>query len=233
MDILLRAVLLAPYGLLLVSLGINAWRLYVIYRDSPHRQPRDVSNEHRPMPARLTAWAAELKQLGFQRLGEIELALPAIGLVRGVTRRTERHTAWMFIDPQRATEAAVVERLVEFSSRHTDGSFVETMYPIGERINEPDLVINRVKSSISDAYERHRTVVDARVAEHGALRPILTMADQQVHDAEFRVRHAQRQLRAPLVFRGLLPLAATAIFIAVLGWTAFSAIDTIARVLTR
>ena len=233
MEIVLRVVLIAPYGLLLFLLALNAWRLYVIFRDSPTRRPIDVSDQHRPLPIKLTGWANDLRQLGFQRLGELEAVLPAIGIVRSLTRRTERHTAWIFVDSEGTTEAAVVPGLVEFSSRHADGSYVETMHPIGEQISEQDLVINRVKSSVSDAYARHRAVVDARRTEHGTLRPISTMADQQIHDRDYRVRHARRQLRAALIFRGLLPIAATGVFIAALGWFALDAIDAIARVLSR
>jgi hypothetical protein len=233
MDVVLWLVLLTPYALGLMALAINAWRLYVIYRDSPIRRATDVSGEHRPMPPKLMAWANELKQLGFVRLGELEAVLPAIGLLRSLTRRTERHTAWIWVDPERVTEAAVVPGLVEFSSRYADGSYVETMYPIGEQIDDRDLIIRRVKSSVSDAYARHREILDARMAEHGPLRPISTMADQAVHDRVYRVRHARRQLRTPLIVRGLLPLAATALFIAALAWMSFPAIDTIARVLSR
>src|SRR5687768_12667706 len=107
------------------------------------------------------------------------------------------------------------------------------MYPIGERIDGRELVIDRVKSTISDAYKQHRAVVDSRLGEHGALRPIRTMADQQEHDREFLVRHARRQLRRPLIFHRLLPHAATAIFVAVLGWSTVGAIEAIARVFLR
>jgi hypothetical protein len=139
----------------------------------------------------------------------------------------------MFIDPDHTTEAAVVERLVQFSSRHPDGSFVETMYPIGERIKGPDLVINRVRSSIADAYRLHHSVLTERAPVNGAPELMESMADQQIHDREFRIRHARRQLRGPLLLRGLLPITATAIFIGLLGWSSLPAVDVIARALSR
>jgi hypothetical protein len=177
--------------------------------------------------------ANEVRLLGFQRLGELEIVLPAVGFVRALIRRSDRHTAWIFVDPARTTEAAIVPGLVEFSSRHADGSYVETMYPIGEQINEPGLLISRIRSSVNDAYKRHLAMVDARVAEHGAPRPMETMADQAVHDADYRIQHARRQLRTPLIVRNLLPLAATGVFIAALTWWAYDAIDMLARVLSR
>lgn len=233
MDLVIRVALLAPYALGLISISLNAWRLYVIYRDSVHRRSRDVSDEHRPISFRLAARAAELKQLGFHRLGELEAVLPAVGLVRALTRRTQPTTAWLFVDEDGATEAALVERMVEFSSQLSDGSFVETMHPIGESIDEPDLYVSRIKSSLSEAYRRHRAVLDDRSREHGVPRQITTMANQAEHDRAYRVRHARTVLRRPLIYRGLLPLFATGVFIAVLAWWSLPAIDAIARVLAR
>lgn len=233
MELVLRLVVLGPYLLMFVSLALNAWRMYVMYRDAPQTRPRDVSAEHRPVLVKRTPWAEELERLGFQRLGEVELILPAIGLVAALIRRTQRHTAWIFVDAQQTTEAVLAERLVGFSSRLRDGSYVETIYPRSDPINDQDLVITRVTSGVTDAYHRHRAVVAARISEHGAPRPIATMAEQAVHDSDYRIKHARRQLFRPLIIRGLVPLAAAAIFIAAVGWMTSSAIDALVRVLAR
>src|SRR5688572_17389256 len=99
-------------------MAYQGWATYRVYRDAPRRRARDVSTHGRPVPDSLRSWVGSLAALGYTRLGEVELELPALGprdALRG--RGAKRHTAWIFVDGRGTTSVSVMEGLVELSSQ--------------------------------------------------------------------------------------------------------------------
>jgi hypothetical protein len=198
-----------PPLLLLMFVGYNAWALWVVYRGAVERRPRDVSAELRPPTGKAAAWVGELSALGFERLGELEVVLPSVGLLAPLRQRSTRHSGWIMVDAERTTLAEMAEQLLEFSTQLADGSFVETMHPLGHREVRPRLEVSHVPSTVAEAYRRHLEVLARRSAGHGSARRVDSMADQARHDVAYRREHARAVLRRP-VGRQLLVLGAVA-----------------------
>jgi len=212
-----QLVLLLPILVLVLSLWLNAWHAYVIYRDVDQRTAHDISGERRPIPAGLVEVCQQLSQLGFERLGEEEQDLPSVGLLAVLTSRRQRHTAWLFTDRGATTQASVTTHMLELSSRLGDGSYVETLATTGSQIDEPDLYVSFSRGDAASAYRQHLASVAARAASHGTPSPVADMAEQGARGADFRARFAKRQLRRPLVTGWLVPLGLIAAVLVVLG----------------
>jgi len=208
--------LLLPILLLLLTLAMNAWHAYLIYRDVDKRTPRDVSSERRPMPAEIAEWGRQLRELGFERLGEVEVSVPSVGVIVAVIKRRQQHTAWLFRDRAATTVAEATRELLDLSSRLADGSYVLTMRAVGNRIDEPGLFVSVVPGGPRDTYRHHLINVETRAVSHGPPGTVSSMAQQAAQDAEFRASYAKRQLRRPLVIRWLLPIAVIALALVVL-----------------
>jgi hypothetical protein len=120
-------------------------------------------------------------------------------------RRTTRHTAWIWVDRERSTTAAVVPQMVELSTQLTDGTFVETMYPVGHNDSQPGLELRHVPTSLVDAQRAHQNAIAVHALHHGDARAVDTMSTFLREDAEFRQRHALVVLRRPFVQQQLVP----------------------------
>jgi hypothetical protein len=204
-------------------LGLNLWAQWRVYRDSPKRRPRDISHEHRPVAIGLADWSNQLSLLGFDRLGEIELDLPSVGILEVFRSRTTSHTGWVRVDRHRSTTASIVPQLVEFSTQLADGTFVETMFPIGHSDSLPGLELRHVKSSLADAARSHENTVAMLSMRHGEPRPVEAISAYLRQDAEFREKHALVVLRRPFVRRQLIPaLVSAAVVVFVIALTAGS-----------
>lgn len=178
-----------------------------VYRGAAKRRARDVSRERRPPLPQIQPLIADLVALGFERLGEAEITVPSTTGVGPYTRRKDRHTTWVFVDSQDTTVVDVVPigPLAAMATTLADGSVVETMYPRGEKIDDPDLWSSHVKTSLAAAYQAHRVAIDKRVAEHGQPREVHNIADYLRLDAHYRERFAHRVLRGPFIRNTLIP----------------------------
>ena len=76
----------------------------------------------------------------------------------------DRHTIFVLVDAERTVMAETgqvphIRVLVSLNSIFGDSSVVETMYPYGESIDEPDFHSGHNKVSLEAAYQEQRTQV--------------------------------------------------------------------------
>jgi hypothetical protein len=206
-----------PYVLVLAFLAYNLWAMWVIYSGAPLRRPRDITHEDRPPEPRLVRLGDDLRSLGFARLGEAAITVPALGLIAMLSGRNMDKAEWIYVDPTCTTVAEMVTPgLVVFSSRLADGLFVETSYPSGYPMDVPGLRVTVVATSLRDAFTRHLAEV-AQAAAHGSPGRITSMAEWSARDADVRAQHARRHLRPAFVRHVVLPVAiATVVVVAML-----------------
>lgn len=176
-------------GAVLLVQARRAWRTKLMNLHAKDRRPRDVSSEGRQPGRAAGELIGRLDGLGFRRLGETELTLPEIGLTA---------TSWVRLDAPGTTTAEVVEvagpGMAALISTFGDGAQLNTSYPIGDRIRDPDLRCARVSTSVADAYAFHRREIDDFGAAHGAPLPIAGMVDFLRREVAGRQRYSQRIL---------------------------------------
>jgi hypothetical protein len=205
-------------AVLLVLLLAHTATMIAIYRGTRKRRPVDISGRREPVVPVAAPLADELVSLGFQRLGEAELVLPSTSLLGPLRRTDQRHVVWVFVDDASTTHAELTDvgPFAAFSSSFPDGSVAETMFPRGERIDDRDYYSGHVTTSLADAYNAHRRVVDHRSASHGPPREMHSMGEYLRLEADFRERFAARKLRRPLILHVLLPAGVAAALVIVL-----------------
>jgi hypothetical protein len=220
MPQLLSSPLIVVFALAVTLLAVVVPLTQVLrtYLGVDRRRPMDASDLHLAPPQPLRPLVSRLESIGFARLGEVQLELPGRKLVQlsptgwPVVTGPEvaRDTAWLFIDPSativaEAVSVEGVKPLIAFSTMFADGSVVETMYPLGESIDDPDFHSGHVSYSLETAFDEQRLHVDRWRMRHGTPRPVASMGDYLRIDAEYRERFAKRKLRGPLVRRQLIP----------------------------
>lgn len=174
----------------LLRTGWYAWRAISINAGIDRRRPDDISHLGLPPPPELQPTVAALPALGFRRLGETSTPLP-IG--------PRQATSWLFVDAGNTTtvEAVPVGKppMVGFQTVYADEAVVETIYPMGERIDDPHYRSHTVTASIEAAYRHHAKQAADFATAHGAPQRIESMADAMHWDAVFRRRYARRRGR--------------------------------------
>jgi hypothetical protein len=195
--------------LLLGRFGPPAWRSWRILAGVKERRLADAGPLEVPPPEPLAAPLAELRALGFHRIGERWLKLP------GTPVRYE----WVMGEPSGEVYVVALPSIAMggvFAACYTswdDGTWVQTSYPRGAVVERPQFHANFVATSLADALEAHRRTVDAYRAHLGQPRRILTMADTLRMDADYRSRHGGATLGA-ITMRNVTPaLAAGALAI--------------------
>jgi len=188
LDVILLIAFVVVVVLLLLQTR-NAWLTRRMNLRATDRRPRDVSAEDRePSPVAAELIGA-LDGLGFRRLGETELTVSEMGLTA---------TSWVRVDPEGTTTAEVVDvggpGMAVLISAFGDGAQLDTGYPTGERIRDPDFRCGRVATSVSDAYAFHRREIDDFGASHGRPLPVTDMAAFLRHEVAGRQRFSQRKL---------------------------------------
>jgi hypothetical protein len=135
---------------------------------------------------------AELRDVGFSRIGERWLQLP------GTPVRYE----WVVGEPSGETFVSVVPSpsaigptLVACYSSFPDGTWLQTNYPRGAVVERPQFHASFVMSSVADAVAAHRRDLERLRSTLGQPRRVLTMADTLRMDADYRTRHGGATLR--------------------------------------
>jgi hypothetical protein len=235
-DLLLAdpaALILVVAGVMLVVAVVPLAVMVRVYRGADGRRPVDATVKAFPPPAGIRPITDALTMVGFVRLGEYEIELPGSFLLRPRYRSSAGpapgravHVCWVFLDAEGTTVAEVApvgpgesEGLVALTTTMRDGAVVETMFPRGERIEQPDFHSGHVRTSVAAAYDEHRVHV-GRFMRHGRPRSVASMRDMLRDDAVYRERFAKRKLRGPLVRNQILPAAAIAC--AALGLAAYA-----------
>jgi hypothetical protein len=210
----------------LLAIGVPLWRMIQIYGGSNTRRPFDVSSAGLQPPAELMPMLSGLMRLGFKRVGEAGIVLPgtqsvqlsATGSPRIDGQARAHHTIFVMVDADGTVVAETgqvpgVPIIVSLNSIFADGTVVETMYPRGESIHDPDFHSGHNSHSLDQAYDDQRVEMNRWRMRHGSPRVISTMADYLRADAEYRDRFAKRKLRGPLLRRQVIPTVLVAVAI--------------------
>lgn len=214
-------------GALLLALALPLWRILLVYRDAPSRRPFDASSLGLRPPPHIEPLMGGLVRLGFRRLGEAQIVLP--GSSAGVPFGRSRAAVFVLVDGDgtvvaEMTDLPGIKPVVSLSSAFADGTVVETMYPIGESIDDGDFHSGHNRQSLDAAYDDQRVQMNRWRMRHGSPRVFSTMSDYLTADAEYRDRFAKRKLRGPLIRKQILPtvlIAAVVIIgsVVLLNWT--------------
>jgi hypothetical protein len=169
--------------LLLSRLGPGAWRSWRIYAGVKNRRMADAGPLEIPPPLGVADRIADLRALGFERIGERYIKLP------GTPIRYE----WLLGEPSGEVYVSVVTllqgALVSCYSSFDDGQWVQTTFPRGATVERPLFQASFVTTSVGDALAYHRAAVQRLEATHGRPRQVRTMADSLRMDDDYRRRH--------------------------------------------
>jgi hypothetical protein len=185
----------APFFLIGLRGNINFFRQYFAIRKWEYR---DVSDEVRlyPMPEGIYA---ELGKLGFERLGEIEVKVPARPLM----------TEWVFTNSEGTIQAGLIflnakntlKQMVQFSSNFAENNVVETSFPIGEDIETPSFRSALNHESVQAAYDIHRLEMGAFHRRYGQPNVLKTINEVLFwNDAYIKSGYAHRKQRYYLLY---------------------------------
>lgn len=221
-------VIFAALAVTLLAIGVPLYRMIVVYRGASTRRQFDASAAGLQPSEAVATVLGQLRLLGFSRLGEAQVDLPGFRSVQLTTtgsprvegQATDRHTIFVLVDAERTVMAETgqvpgVRVLVSLNSIFGDSSVVETMYPLGESIDDADFHSGHSKLSLAAAYEEQRMHVARWNATHGSAQVISTMNDYLRADATYRERYSKRKLRGPLIRRQLLPAAIAVVLIVI------------------
>lgn len=179
-------------GIMLSLLGLPAVRAWRIVRGTRNRRQQDAHGSAPLATPELAERIEIMRGLGFERLGETFLDLPNTGRRFAWQLAHASHTAYAVIVP-----APRIGALIAIYSAWPGGTWLSTMYPIGETADEPDFVVQTVRSSPEAAVALHLERFADLQARLGEARRIETMADVLALDADYRTRHGGRTLVRP------------------------------------
>lgn len=184
--------------LLLARFGPPAWRSWRILVGVRSRRLADAGPEPVPPPPVVAELLDQLTALGFSRIGERWLQLP------GTPIRYE----WVVGEPSGEIYVCVLPSVLgAFAACYSsfpDGTWIQTNYPRGAAVEQPQLHASFVTTSIADALAAQRRIVDRYRPTLGQPRRSLSMADTLRMDADYRSRHGGATLRE-LTWRNSTP----------------------------
>jgi hypothetical protein len=183
------------------------------YAGAATRRSEDAGPEPVPPPAAVQAMLDQLRDLGFERLGEQRTVLPRTLVVHD----------WLMIDASGAMVASVAPiggwALLICASAFSDHVWLQTYHPRGESIDTQELLARTTAVSVADAIRLHRQGIEEMLPTHGQPRQVRTMSEQLVLDVEFREHHLARTLRRntmSAVRSAVVSVALVAIFVVLL-----------------
>jgi hypothetical protein len=182
-------------GLLIISIcfvvlsnrGRAGWETIRISTGAKKRRSTDISGEAAALPPELKFPVETLTQLGFSRLGELQVAVPGGGAVRS--------RIYISVEKRIIAELAETGNLAVFYSVFPDNAVVETGHPIGENFDARDFRSHTVVGGLEQAYRHQVEQVEDFASGHGAPRVVATMAEYLDLEAMYRGRHVARKMR--------------------------------------
>jgi hypothetical protein len=139
-------------------------------------------------PAAVQPLYNALRARGFRRLGEVEVHLPG----------RDPYPMWVLVRPEQAlhVELAVVRGrgYAAFVTWFADGAMVETHYPAGAAVDEPDFRAQVVRESLESALNQHLTAVQTFTRAHGEPIVLDDMGDVLTHSRRYNADFLPRKL---------------------------------------
>ncbi len=204
-SITILLLLIWLFQLLALAGNLRAWRQYRReVRLAPQRRPVEAGEQAAPLPERAQPLVEALEALGFEQIGAADAGDPG---------GRETLPVWVFTAPGSAAIAELARartRLVLiFTTLFGERAAVETAYPGGQRIDEPDFQVRAVRTGVEAAYEQHREQAAAFAASYGEPTRVASMADFLAASAMYNERFLPRKLAAARP-RVLAPVLASA-----------------------
>ena len=133
----------------------------------------------------------ELRRLGFAMIGATDTSIAGRGPIRTwvLTDTTGPATTWVEVGIARTAIAV-------FLSRAGNGRFLETAFHRGESIDNPDLLVRPVWTSIDDALREHRATLDEWASQSGPPRVVRTLEEYREVETELRDRTGGMRIAA-------------------------------------
>jgi len=186
---LLVFMMLALFGFYIIIwvIGIHSFRAILISFGASKRRVLDISELKPTPPEDLQPNIAALENLGFRRLGEIQIKLPTF---------SSPIQSWIFISSDSLTRAELAESFskgVEFSTIYSDKASLETTFPMGERINTPDFRSHTIATNIEKAHQHHIQQIIDFGKTHPHPRIIKSMEDYIEWDGIYRKLYIRRK----------------------------------------
>ena len=175
--------------------AVRAWR---VYNGTGRRRQQDAVGRAPLASPAVADRANALALLGYHRLGETRLALPNGERFAWIVAANDGESYAILVDSPRR------DALTGIYSAWLDGTWLSTIHPRGEAFARENLRVEVVPGALDEAVTVHRAGLETLKTTHGAPRPIRTMPDMLVLDADYRVRFGGSRLR-PIVFRVIMP----------------------------
>jgi hypothetical protein len=179
-------ILLVILFLILYNRGRDGIQTLRISFGAGKRRSADVSGEDHPVPPELAHSLGVLGELGFLRLGEVQVMLPGgqIALSR------------IHVSADRTIFAELTEgRIVLLTSVFADDAVVETGFPVGESFDGKKFRSHTVTSDLQAAHAHHRSLLESFRKDHGGPRRMETLRDYLDYEAMYRTEHVARKMR--------------------------------------
>ncbi|GEM_PF-4652830 len=170
------------------------------------RRSEDISAQELPVPPELKHAISALSDLGYSRLGEVQVKIPG--------GQTARSRIYVSADKRIFTELTE-SRIALFASVFRDDAVVETGFPVGENFNTKNFRSHTVSTDIEKACHHQLQEIKAFRKPHGVPRKIETMEDYLAWEAMYREKHVGRKMRRH-TWLGFLQTAALGVGIAAL-----------------
>lgn len=164
---------------------------------------RDVTSGPLPLFNAKEEDIQRLAKLGFQGLGRLEIKL---------FWRRQYNVCWYYVDADATTCANVSSYkseqstlIIGFVSWFPDNALIETLYPIGERILEPNYISQFVKSDLEAGYRQHQQRIQEWSEQHGT--PIVIHDVKQLiplDQVEIKLHRRRRYRRLSSILIGLM-----------------------------
>lgn len=173
-PLVIECVLLAIVAVIFAFLGWTGFRRLREFHHYRTSRLVDVSHLSPVPPADIQLVIDQLTRLGFKRLGEDRSARPDY---------REQITAWLLLDPDRATIAEVGatpeprEVICGLMTIFADEAVLMTGNGLGGDHRADALVVQGVALDPEDAWHRHRSELAAMAARHGGARLMRDMGD--------------------------------------------------------
>jgi hypothetical protein len=174
-----------------VTILLQGWAgitILIVTLGAKNRRSTNISHLQIAPSPKLQSTIDKLLKLRFTPAGQVRVHVA--GVQSGDTR--------VFVSPDRSTHAEVTEvmtDMVQFTTVYADHAVVETIFPMGERIDTPTFRSHTITSDIEKAYLHHLQQVADFSKSHGIPRHLESMNDYLHWDVVYRERYIWQKFR--------------------------------------
>ena len=187
--------------LLLLFLLPGAVRAVRTWTGAGHRRQEDATGRAPEPDDDIRDRIAALTRLGYRAIGETRTRVPGGDAFAWVLAADDGTSYALLVQGSRTQRG-----LTGVYTAWPDGTWLGTFHPRGRPLSYRGLELLSVSGTLADVAAAHREEVTRASGLHGPPRPVRTIADVLVLDADYRTRFGGRELRS-MVAWALLPTA--------------------------